>query len=186
MTAMTDTMVSEMAISQPAPARRESPLGKAIRNRRIELGMTQHDLGERIGCDFWAVKSIERGAVQPMPGQRMAIEVALRLPMGTLDGLGGAHTGPIRSQASATPVLPLNADAPWTTQPGRMRTFILVLSCHGELMLSRDLNEAAAAIDQSLSAVIQATETITHDGQWFTCVLRYRAFEDLFRSGEEE
>lgn len=37
--------------------------GERIKNRRVELGMTQADLGERLGMQKSAVSKIERGAV---------------------------------------------------------------------------------------------------------------------------
>ncbi len=160
--------------------RLSNAFGDVIRRRRMKLNLTQDQVGTMVGLDFWAIKQFERGLQTPTPATRHAIAVALGLDEDALRRL------PIEStQTPATTRRPdaarlFGTEAPPADQAGGMRTFVLVLSSHGETMLMRDLNEAATAIDQAPSAVIHATETITHDGEWFTTTVRYRAFVNLF------
>ena len=59
-------------------------IGKRIKNRRKELGMTQKDLAQRIGCAEITIRQYESGRNAPKIDTRISIAKALDIPYGTL------------------------------------------------------------------------------------------------------
>jgi len=52
-------------------------LGERIRQRRTDLGLTQHTLANQLGCWYQSVAAWERGFSEPAPTRWPAIESAL-------------------------------------------------------------------------------------------------------------
>jgi transcriptional regulator with XRE-family HTH domain len=62
-------------------------LGRAIRLRREELGVSQQDLGLEVGYDQGWISHIENGRTNPAYGTVDAIARALRWPLSALVAL---------------------------------------------------------------------------------------------------
>lgn len=54
-------------------------LGRLIRDRRLELDMTQLDIAKRVNVDQGAVSSWERGSTKPVRKYRVPLAEALNL-----------------------------------------------------------------------------------------------------------
>ena len=62
-----------------------------IRPRRVELGLSQHELAERVGVTGWMVARWEKGDVEPrLPIRRALAEI---LPPDEVDHLLGRWRG---------------------------------------------------------------------------------------------
>lgn len=59
-------------------------VAEAIRARRIELGITQHALAERVRCDRSHIANLEGARASPSWPLLRAIAVALGLDLGAL------------------------------------------------------------------------------------------------------
>lgn len=175
------------SVDQLIKPRLSNAFGDIVRRQRMNLGFSQHDVAERADLTPWEVKQIERGREAPTLMQRRSLAAALGLDDDALRRLPvedvpvGARrrdvdlvfdTSGVAETLGGKPVAPCG--------PSALRNFALVLSSHGETALMRDLNEAVAVIDGRYGATVEATETITHDGEWFTTILRYRSPIDLF------
>lgn len=69
-------------------------LGQRIRSRRLELGMSQQELAERLGLTFQQVQKYEKGANRVAVSRLVNIAAALDAPPASfLDGLTNAREG---------------------------------------------------------------------------------------------
>jgi len=59
-------------------------IGKRIRARRAELGVSQHNLASRIGVTFQQIQKYEHGRNRCGPARLIAIAKALQVPIGYL------------------------------------------------------------------------------------------------------
>lgn len=58
--------------------------GEAIREARLQAGLTQVQLAERLGCDQQDVSRYERGQAAPRDEMRMKVAHSLGVPVGEL------------------------------------------------------------------------------------------------------
>jgi len=75
------------------PQRRSKPrspehaaLGEAIRRLRLEAGLSQEQLAERVGTDLTQVGGIERGVRNPSYTTLLRLAIALETTVGDLTG----------------------------------------------------------------------------------------------------
>jgi transcriptional regulator with XRE-family HTH domain len=70
-------------------------IGKRLRRRRRSLGLTQHDLGDKIGVRFQQVQKYECGANRITAGRLFALSKALSVSVAYFyDGLASNGTVP--------------------------------------------------------------------------------------------
>jgi len=76
------------------PQRRSKPrtpehaaLGEAVRRLRLEAGLSQEQLAERVGTDLTQIGGIERGVRNPSYTTLVRLAVALETSVGELTGL---------------------------------------------------------------------------------------------------
>lgn len=74
-------------------------LGRMIRDRRMELGITQRELAETVGITQAMLCQVERGTKQPSMIVGLAIADALRCTV--YDLIGGEHEYSNKPQARA-------------------------------------------------------------------------------------
>lgn len=74
-------------------------LGRMIRDRRMELGITQYELADTVGITQAMLCQVERGTKQPSLIVGLAIADALRCTV--YDLIGGEHEYRNKSQARA-------------------------------------------------------------------------------------
>lgn len=74
-------------------------LGRMIRDRRMELGITQRELAETVGITQAMLCQVERGTKQPSMIVGLAIADALRCTV--YDLIGGEHEYRNKPQARA-------------------------------------------------------------------------------------
>lgn len=65
--------------------RRDTELGKAIRAARNSAGVTQEELGRRLGTSRLTIIAWEVGRNRPRTKNRRRLEKALGVPQGTFD-----------------------------------------------------------------------------------------------------
>lgn len=76
-------------------------LGVRIRNRRIELGMSQERLGELLGVTFQQVQKYEKGINRIAASRLLAIAETLQVPVGRLfDGMTNTTHAPSEVEAA--------------------------------------------------------------------------------------
>lgn len=79
-------------LRQPPEDAGADALGRLVRRRRADLGLTQEELAERVGGNMTQsdVSQIERGAVRRPGRDRLArLALALRVPLGDLVAASG-------------------------------------------------------------------------------------------------
>jgi transcriptional regulator with XRE-family HTH domain len=80
----------------------ERAIGERIRRRRVELGLTQHQLGQSIGLSYQQIQKYERGTSRIAASTLFTIAGELRVPPGYFfDDLvprddGPGHGGTLR------------------------------------------------------------------------------------------
>lgn len=60
-------------------------LGEHIRRRRLELGLTQRQAGERLGVSGWTMANWEKGHTKPTAHAQQAVAALLGFDLGTSD-----------------------------------------------------------------------------------------------------
>lgn len=82
-------------------------VGKVIRKRRIELGLTQEALAEEVKASRQSVVGWESDKYQPETQNIAALEAALHLPLGTLlqAVMGNPTEAPARKRATGASML---------------------------------------------------------------------------------
>jgi transcriptional regulator with XRE-family HTH domain len=85
-------------------------VGKRVRHRRWMLGMTQQQLGERVGIKFQQIQKYETGANRISASRLWDIATALETPVHHFfEGLEGAEAG--ASEEAAQDALYANREA---------------------------------------------------------------------------
>lgn len=64
-----------------ASKEKENPIGRKIRQRRVQLGLSQEDLGERLGVSYQQVQKYEKGVSQLTVGRLQEIAHSLHVPV---------------------------------------------------------------------------------------------------------
>lgn len=73
----------------------DAEVGARVRDRRIAIGLSQTDLGEKIGTTFQQVQKYERGVNRISCSRLVAIADALETPAAHfLEGLAADHAAP--------------------------------------------------------------------------------------------
>jgi len=120
-------------------------IGKAARERRIALGMTQEDAAEKIGVTVEFYSRIERGKANPSLSNFMRMAIAFRVG---LDHLAGFH-----EEGAATEIIEmLTIPPPSDDRPAVKR-------------LERRLRSADDQLIDSLSEVLTVLEKLWVSGQ---------------------
>lgn len=60
-------------------------IGERIHGKRLELGLTQRQAGERLGVSGWTVANWEKGHTQPITHARRAVVAFLGYDLGISD-----------------------------------------------------------------------------------------------------
>ncbi len=173
-------------------------LGEVVRIRRTQLGWTQHDVAIRTGLLPWDAKQIERGLVAPTRAVRLALESALEMPMGSLDGLGigGTTDVPPIGLTSRTGVEQVAAATRKPRTAGRLRPFVHVVFACGEVNLADAVNECLTTISAAgddgtprvdLSApYLEGITYLASGADWLTAIIQYQSSTDLFPTDPDE
>lgn len=86
-------------------------VGRAVADRRVDVGLhTQRELADTAGVALSTAALLERGKTFPRPGNRAAIEDALRWPRGTLEALRRGQ--PVPQEQVPGPLGEANVGAP--------------------------------------------------------------------------
>jgi transcriptional regulator with XRE-family HTH domain len=73
--------------SRPRSAQ-HAGLGEAIRQLRVEAGLSQEQLAERVGTDLTQIGGLERGVRNPSYATLLRLAAALETRVGTIVSLG--------------------------------------------------------------------------------------------------
>jgi transcriptional regulator with XRE-family HTH domain len=74
-------MVKSAVVKPRSSGKPEIEMGKKIRLRRIELGISQSDLGEKLGVSFQQVQKYEKGVNRVGASRLQQIATALDVPV---------------------------------------------------------------------------------------------------------
>lgn len=109
-----------MAKKSPDPV--DVEVGRRIRVQRMARGMSQTELGKRIGVTFQQVQKYEKGANRVGAGRLTRIATVLEVPVSTFFGVPGApgdQAAPIAGRS----------DLEYLIQPGALR----LLRAYGQI-----------------------------------------------------
>src|SRR4051795_8296778 len=82
---------SPLTINKRRGDPRDAEIGKRIRARRLERGLSQTELGQRLGVTFQQIQKYEKGANRVGAGRLQRIAEVLDVPITFFyDGLGTA------------------------------------------------------------------------------------------------
>lgn len=82
----------------------DAHLGRRLKVRRRQLGISQQALAERLGVSFQQVQKYEKGANRLSAAMLYEASRALSLPVSSFfDGLGEAGTGATQAELAASP-----------------------------------------------------------------------------------
>lgn len=85
-------------------ALKENPIGRKIRLRRVQLGLSQEELAERLGISYQQVQKYEKGASQLTVDRLQEMARSLSVPIDyflkDLPKVGAIHELPLRDRLS--------------------------------------------------------------------------------------
>jgi transcriptional regulator with XRE-family HTH domain len=109
-----------MAKKSPDPV--DVEVGRRIRIQRMARGMSQTELGKRIGVTFQQVQKYEKGANRVGAGRLTRIATVLEVPVSTFFGASGG-------QGDQTAPTAGRSDLEYLIQPGALR----LLRAYGQI-----------------------------------------------------
>jgi transcriptional regulator with XRE-family HTH domain len=80
-------MPKEQAMSKKSPQPRDGDVGRRIRARRLERGMSQSELGSRLGVTFQQIQKYEKGVNRVGAGRLYQISEVLSIPVSFFFGI---------------------------------------------------------------------------------------------------
>lgn len=86
-----------MAMKQRSATTNDTAIGKKIRLRRVELKISQSDLGEKLGVSFQQVQKYEKGVNRVGASRLEEIAKALDVPMTFFFDGGGVKQSEVES-----------------------------------------------------------------------------------------
>lgn len=72
---------NEVGVSAKSVSQQDIEIGKLVRTRRLDLKMSQTDLGEALGVTFQQIQKYEKGANRIGAGRLMEVANALSVPV---------------------------------------------------------------------------------------------------------
>lgn len=81
----------------------ERKIGERLRRRRIELGLTQEQVGQAIGVSYQQIQKFERGANRVSAARLIILAERLRTDIQWLCGLTDVHPAPSGAAQAAAP-----------------------------------------------------------------------------------
>jgi len=131
-----------MAKKSPDPV--DVEVGRRIRVQRMARGMSQTELGKRIGVTFQQVQKYEKGANRVGAGRLTRIATVLEVPVSTFFGVSGAPG----DQAAPTAG---RSDLEYLIQPGALR----LLRAYGQIRPGA-LQRSIVVLVERLAGVAEA------------------------------
>jgi transcriptional regulator with XRE-family HTH domain len=136
-----------MAKKSPDPV--DIEVGRRIRIQRMARGMSQTELGKRIGVTFQQVQKYEKGANRVGAGRLTRIATVLEVAVSTFFGTSGAPGDPAAPTAG-------RSDLEYLIQPGALR----LLRAYGQIGPGA-LQRSIVVLVEKLAGVAEASSEET-------------------------
>jgi transcriptional regulator with XRE-family HTH domain len=133
-----------MAKKSPDPV--DVEVGRRIRIQRMARGMSQTELGKRIGVTFQQVQKYEKGANRVGAGRLTRIATVLEVAVSTFFGASGAAPGEQTAPGAG------RSDLEYLIQPGALR----LLRAYGQIRPGA-LQRSIVVLVERLAGVAEAS-----------------------------